>query len=289
MDETQVLIVDDDKDMAEFYSAVFSLLGFNCEKLHTAEDAFVFLDRNKPELILLDLRLGTATAGEEVLYRVRGDARFEGTSVIIVTAHPTLARPISELADLVLIKPVEIKQLKDLSSRVLGVEIRRRDHFYRDALTKLFNEDFFTTRLELAFERYRRRNDFFYAVLMVDIRVFALDPEIQPAGMLKNIYLQVADRLRKLFRPTDTLAFLKNGRFGSLHEELTKPEDVTVLIERVQTTLAEPVAVGEHQFRLEARIGSSINQRSFTHPKDILTAAGKGLPLRKTAPLRPIS
>lgn len=289
MKEAQILIVDDDKDMAEFYGTVFSLLGFTCRKLHTAEDAFEYLEKHKPELILLDLLLASATSGEQVLYRVRGDTRFEGTRVIIVTAHPSLARPISELADLVLYKPVDIKQLKDLSTRVLGVEVRRKENFYRDALTRLFNEDFFITRLELAFERSRRRSDFCYAVLVLDIRAVAADPAVQPPGAVKDVYRQVAERLRKCFRPTDTLAFLKNGRFGSLHEELSDPQDVAVLIERLKAVLSEPLVVVEDCYHLEMWIGSSVNNPAFTRPKDILLAAAKGLPLRKTAPLRPAS
>ncbi len=215
MDKQQVLIIEDDKDTVNLLNLVFSLLGFQCQSATTLEEALIALQNTSPDMILLDLRLGQASSGEQILFRVRGDSRFDGTRVIVITAYPVMAKPISDLADLVLVKPVEVEQLKQLTSRLLDVEIRPRQYFYRDPTTDLFNREFFQTRLEHAFERYRRRKDFCYAVLVLQVNVEGGDPREQKTVVMRPIYKEVAARLRRSFRPTDTIAYLQGGRFRS--------------------------------------------------------------------------
>jgi PleD family two-component response regulator len=277
MDKQQVMIIEDDKDTANLLSLVFNLLGFQCQTLHTLEDALTALQNTCPDMILLDLRLGQASGGEQVLYRVRGDSRFDATRVIVITAYPVMAKPVSELADLVLVKPVEVEQLKMLTSRLLEVEIRPRQYFYRDPMTDLFNRDFFQTRLEHAFERYRRRRDFRYAVLALHVKVAGTDAREQKTVVMRPVLKEVADRLRHSFRPTDTVAYLEAGCFVSLHEELRGVEDLAVLVDRMRAVLAPPVIVGPHEYMLEVRTGAALNDPIYSAAGDILAAAQESL------------
>jgi PleD family two-component response regulator len=277
MDKQQVLIIDDDKDTANLLDLVFSLLGFQCQSVYTLEDALVALQNTCPDMIMLDLKLGQASGGEQVLYRVRGDSRFDATRVIVITAYPVMAKPISDLADLVLVKPVEVEQLKQLTSRLLEVEIRPRQYFYRDPTTELFNREFFQTRLEHAFERYRRRKGFCYAVLMLEIKVRGADPREQKTVVLRPVYKEVAERLRRSFRPTDTIAYIESGRFAILHEELRGVEDVSILVDRVRAVLSPPIMVGPNRYEIELHIGAALNDVIYSTPGDILTAAAESL------------
>lgn len=279
MDKQQVLIIDDDIDTARFFHLVFDLLGFSCLTLNTAEDAIAALEITRPDMILLDLRLGTSTGGEEILYRVRADERFDHTRVIIVTAYPVLAKAVADLADLVLVKPVDVDQLKQLTSRLLGVEVRPRQYFYHDPMTGLFNKDFFLTRLDHAFERARRRSDFRYAVLALQGKVESADPIAKRTVVLKPVYQQFAERLRKSYRPTDTVAYLENGQFASLHEELRDSEDLGTLVARMKNILSEPFTVGPAQYFMAAQIGAALNESIFCRPDDILIHAQRAMTL----------
>ena len=108
MDKMHVLIIEDDKDTAGFFSTVLQLVGYECESVLSARDALARLAGSVPDLILLDLRLGLEVGGEQILYQLRSNPRFDGTRVIVITAYPNMAQPISDLADLVLLKPVEV-------------------------------------------------------------------------------------------------------------------------------------------------------------------------------------
>lgn len=273
MDALHVLIIDDDKDTANFFSTVLSLVGFECEIVNSAKHALSRLASSQPDMILLDMRLGLEIGGEDILYQIRSNPRLDQTRVIVITAYPSLAEPIANLADLILLKPVEVDQLRTLSSRLMLRGERMKRFHYRDPVTDLFNRDFFLTRLEHAFERVRRRPDFLFALL-----VFQID--IKPAGdheMVEAdsdlVFCQVAERLRKGYRPTDTIARLDGNQFVSLHEDLKHPDDVQVLIYRLRGGLATPFMVEDREYRVCMAIGAAIYSSAYTRTSDFLNAA----------------
>lgn len=277
MEPYQVLIIEDDKDAANFFELVFTLLGFRCMKAYTLKAAFASLESTIPDLILLDLYLGGTSSGEQILHKVRLDDRFERTRVVVVTAYPIMARAISDLADLVLIKPVDIEQLKMLANRLMGLEIRPRAYFYRDPNTDLFNQEFFQTRLEHAFERSKRRPDFYYGVVLIALEVESVAEQTLPAVTLKQIYRAVAERLRGSFRPTDTLAYMEGNLFASLHEELSQPADIEVIVRRLRELLSQPLEVQGRTFRLRLALGAATNAEKPQHANELLQRAHQAL------------
>lgn len=273
MDKYQVLIVEDDKDTANFFDLVFNLLGFRCLKVHSAESALSALENLLPDMILLDLHLDHPYSGEQILLKVRSDRRFDATRVVVITAYPVMARAVTDLADLVLIKPVDVEQLKLLTGRLLGMEIRPRQYFFRDPTTDLFNQEFFHTRLEHAFERSKRREDFHYGVVALAIHVETETAKTIPSPVLKQIYRWVAERLKGSFRPTDTLAHFEGNQFASLHEELKRPEDIEVIVQRMREALSQPCIVADQEYAVYPCIGAATNSASDQSAQDILLAA----------------
>jgi CheY-like chemotaxis protein len=145
--------VDDDRDIASLYSLALSLLGYECTFVLTARDALVHLASNLPDMILLDMCLGSDIGGEDILYQIRSNPRFEHTRIVVITAYPGIAELVSNLADLVLIKPVEVEQLQALVTRIGSSDESPKHSLFLDPITQLFNRDFFITRLDLAFNR----------------------------------------------------------------------------------------------------------------------------------------
>ena len=71
-----------------------------------------------PALILLDMHL-PHVQGEDILRKIRADARLDRTRVVIATADAGAAQgQTGSLADTVLIKPVRFAQLRHLASRL---------------------------------------------------------------------------------------------------------------------------------------------------------------------------
>ena len=92
----QVLIIEDDKDTAGFFKTVLELVGFECEIILSAKEALSTLAVSAPDLILLDIRLGVEISGEDILYQIRSNPRFDKTRVVIITGYPRLADGLAE-------------------------------------------------------------------------------------------------------------------------------------------------------------------------------------------------
>src|SRR5512140_549664 len=118
METLKVLIIEDDKSTADFFKTVLKLVGLESEIILSAKEALDHLAFSAPDLILLDIRLGIEISGEDILYQIRSNPRFDKTRVVVTTAYPWLAEPITNLADLVLVKPVGVDQLRSLMQRL---------------------------------------------------------------------------------------------------------------------------------------------------------------------------
>jgi PleD family two-component response regulator len=273
MDRMHVLIIEDDKDTAGFFSTVLQLVGYECDIVLSARDALARLAGSVPDLILLDLRLGMEVGGEQILYQLRSNPRFDSTRVIVITAYPNMAQPISDLADLVLLKPVDVDQLRTLAQRLGSFEVRPKHLAFRDPISELFTREFFDTRLELAFERARRRSDFYFAVL-----VFTLQVQGQPdPDAMVAILRQAGERLRRALRLTDTIARFSGWKFATLHEELKKPEDIEVVRARLAEKLSKPYQVGEEEYIASVRFGIAVHDRRYASSAAMLEMAEAGL------------
>ena len=86
-DKTALLLVDDDDTFRAVLSAELSRRGFAVTAVPSAGEAFAALERNDPEVLLLDLRLPDGD-GLDVLRAVR--ERGAGTEVIVLTGHGTI-------------------------------------------------------------------------------------------------------------------------------------------------------------------------------------------------------
>ena len=80
-----VLVVDDEPDVRLIARMVLQVDGFDVDEVATGEAALEALDRQRPDLLLLDVRL-PGIGGWEVLHRVRADPALSGLPVVLFTA-----------------------------------------------------------------------------------------------------------------------------------------------------------------------------------------------------------
>jgi len=273
----QVLIIEDDRDTAELFSSVLELVGYQCEVALTARTALARMAATVPDLILLDMHLGIEIGGEDILYQIRSNPRFDNTRVIVVTAHSSNADVVSELSDLVLLKPVDVTQLQTLVERISSSDTSVQPIPFRDPITRLFNEAFYDTRLELAFERSRRRSDFLYAALVLQIQLSGYDVEELDSVVSSSILKETAERLRTSLRPMDTIARFAGWKFATLHEELKDTQDAQVIITRILGRLLEPYRVGDDEYSLEVIFGVGVSNPRYKQAGDVLEAAERSL------------
>jgi PleD family two-component response regulator len=273
MNKQQVLIIEDDRDTAVFFQTVLTFLGFSSEILLSAREALARLAALTPDLVLLDIRLGGEISGEDILYQVRSNPRFDKTRVVIITAYPRLAEPITELADLILLKPVDIEQLKGLLQRLGEDGFRSKHQLFRDPATGLFNQEFFLTRLDLAFERVKRRPEYLFALIVYEYEVDpGMEAELEAEGSLA-VLREIGARFTAHIRPTDAAARLAGWQFVALYEDLNGPADLQTIIDRLSEVLTRPFAVGKKEVRLKLRLGSAAYDPVWETPAGMLHAA----------------
>jgi PleD family two-component response regulator len=273
VDKIHALIVDDDRDTANFFRTILGLVGFECEIVYSAKAALASLAASEPDIVLLDMRLGLDVSGTEILYQIRSNPRLDKTRVVVVTAYPSMAEPVDDLADLVLIKPIEIDQLKSLVTRLSTVE--QKPYLFRDPVTNLYNFSFFLTRLEHAFERQKRRPDFLFATMVIVVDAEAQDGEPLQEDDREQLVKVAAERLVGSFRPTDTIARMDHERIIALFEDLKQAADVDVILRRICQLVAITVEINGRPMRLTPSIGAALNEPRFKSPEEILGAASQ--------------
>lgn len=271
MEPTHALIIDDDKDTANLFKAILGLVGFECTALYSAKTAFAYLANCVPDLILLDLRLGLELDGKDILYQIRSNPRFDETRVIVITAYPGMLDQIENLADLVLLKPVEIEDLTTLSSRLS--QMHPKTYLFRDPVSNLYSLNFFMTRLEHISERAKRNPDLIYAVAAIEFQVDIA--ETDPLSDEDSIQLlkQLSAKLNKNFRPTDTFGHLEGLRVLALYEDLKKAEDISIIIERLHKDLTLAMEIKGRILHISPSIGAVLNHPSFLDPEIIVRTA----------------
>lgn len=274
MASMQALIIEDDRDISQFFSTVLGMEGFVCEAAHSAKLALYRLAVSQPDLVLLDMRLRSDIGGDDILIQIRSNPRLDKSQVIVVTAYPELADPVRHLADLVLLKPVDMDQLRGLAGRMVGLERRDAPHYFRDPDTDLYNRQFFITRLEQAVERSRRRSEFIFATLFFTFGSAEVGRPELTNDERRQALPEVARRLRQTYRPTDTLARWNSEGFATLHEELQHPDNVRVLMGRLEAEMETPCQVGGKPLQLAPRFQTVIHSRQVADTAAILRAAG---------------
>lgn len=111
------LIIEDDIDLATIFAQALRQVGFETEIIVDGTQAQVRLEQTRPDVVVLDLYL-PHVSGPDLLYQIRSTEHLADTKVIIATADPRLGETLQDQADLLLIKPISFKQLRDLAKRL---------------------------------------------------------------------------------------------------------------------------------------------------------------------------
>jgi CheY-like chemotaxis protein len=122
MSKLKALIIEDEADLAEIYTKALQREGFETETINDGKKAVERLKVISPNVIVLDLHL-PQMSGATILQFIRADVRLKKTPVIVTTADERQAEEMEDKADLVLLKPVSLNQLRELASRMANSNI----------------------------------------------------------------------------------------------------------------------------------------------------------------------
>ncbi len=153
-----------------------------------------------------------------------------------------------------------------------------------DELTGLGNRQFLQSRLERAIELQKRRQDYHFAVLFLDVDRFKLINDSLGHQVGDHVLQEVASRLRSLLRVYDTVLVNSSPEQGAavrwggdefviVLDNLERPEDAVRVAERILTDLAQPYHVDGHVVQASASIGIVFSSRQYRQATDILRDA----------------
>ncbi|MBN1454532.1 MAG: response regulator [Anaerolineales bacterium] len=109
-------IVEDYEDTANVFSWALEMAGYEVEVAKDGAVAQKRLAEIVPDLIILDLHI-PHVSGDKLLKLIRSDKRLSKTRVFLATADANMASQLMDQAELVLLKPISLMQLRELAER----------------------------------------------------------------------------------------------------------------------------------------------------------------------------
>jgi DNA-binding response OmpR family regulator len=234
MSETKstILVVEDDVDVAEMLTAYFRAQGYEVSAVNWGEDAVQACRSNRPDLVILDIRLPDID-GFEVARRLRTNQRTLDIPIIFLTEKRERSDRLQGLevgADDYITKPFDIQELR---LRVRNSLRRTTQSALTNAVTGLAEGPLVDERLRECLES----ND--WALLLVSVENlvgfreaygFVASDDVQRA-----VSLMIHNAMRGLGSSNDFV-----GQIGPTDFILvTTPNNLVALEERIRSRLEQ--------------------------------------------------
>ena len=116
-----ILIVEDEKDLAEIVSEILKMAGFKTMQAYNGQQALDIVEKNKPDAMILDLKMPVMD-GYGVIERLRSRPDFKELPILIMTTlllEPSRWLYLKSLgSEKILIKPFKTEEVVAYLKRV---------------------------------------------------------------------------------------------------------------------------------------------------------------------------
>nr|WP_246347339.1 diguanylate cyclase [Desulfurispira natronophila] len=206
----RVLIVDDDRDLAQHFQLVLQGAGMEVQVLEEPSRILDAVKEQRPEIILMDLYM-PGYSGVELARLLRLQDDWLHTPIVYVSGETDLKKQMSALGhagDDFITKPLSDEQL------IAAVKVRvsrarmLSELMSRDSLTGLFNHSRIKEQLVLEVSR-AQRNDAPLSAVMLDMDKFKHVNDTYGHGVGDRVIKTLAHLLQQRVRQSDTV-----GRYG---------------------------------------------------------------------------
>jgi len=160
----------------------------------------------------------------------------------------------------------------DITDRKYAEEKLLHDAFY-DTMTGLPNRGLFLDHLTLAVERAKRKKDYQYAVLFMDLDRFKDVNDVHGHLTGDKLLVAVAHKLSKRLRATDTFARFGGDEFVILLEDIQTIDDAKQVVEWIMQELSQSFTIDGHEINISASIGMVMGEKSYQTSEDVLRDA----------------
>jgi diguanylate cyclase (GGDEF)-like protein/PAS domain S-box-containing protein len=170
-------------------------------------------------------------------------------------------------------RPVgRVWSFRDVTQRKTA-ELRLVHDAFHDSLTSLPNRSLFADLLARSIGRARRRTDYFFALLFLDIDRFKVVNDSLGHMIGDQLLVAIARRLERCVRPGDTVARLGGDEFTVLLDDIVDASDATRVADRIQRELQLPFNISGQEVFTSASIGIALSKSGYERPDDLMRDA----------------
>jgi diguanylate cyclase (GGDEF)-like protein len=293
----KILIADDDAISRRLVQKTLDREGYEVLVVENGSSAAECLSSDEgPRLALLDWVM-PGLDGLSVCRQIRSVSNHPYVYMILLTSKESkedIVRGFEAGADDYLTKPCDPKELKArlrAGQRILQLQDKLIQEARQDPLTRLPNRTFFLDQLARCVTRAKRRPDYKFAILFVDIDGFKIVNDSLGHFAGDHLIVQIAERLVSSVRRDDlvscsadvtgrvkqsgedTLARMGGDEFTILLDDIRDASDGIRVAERIQQKLASPFLISGQEVSITASIGIAISATGYSTAEDILRDA----------------
>ncbi|MDQ7831752.1 MAG: EAL domain-containing protein [Desulfovibrionaceae bacterium] len=162
--------------------------------------------------------------------------------------------------------------MEDVTDLRRGEQLLRHRTFH-DPLTDLPNRALCLDRLHRAIERAKRRLNYVYALIFLDLDRFKLINDSMGHVAGDKVLCRVAAILKKHVRRLDTVARVGGDEFAVLLEEIASPGDALRVARKIRDSLKEAMTVEGQKIYLSAGMGIVLGPADYERPEELLQNA----------------
>ena len=275
-----IALVDCDGRRLYNSPAYQKVLGYSPEELKATSSIEQIHPDDRARVLKAAERASLSGRGERMEYRVR---HKDGTWRTLESTASPIRNAKGQTEKLVIVN-------RDITERKRAEEMLVHNAFH-DGLTNLPNRALFLDRLQHALTLSKKRSNYKFAVLLIDVDEFKIINDSLGHTAGDELLIQIGQRLKDsvrqvdtvsrprasevLGRPTndDTLARLGGDEFTILLDDIRDPIEAVRVAERVQAELATPFVVNHQEIVISASIGIASSTSPHTQAEDLLRDA----------------
>ncbi len=250
------VIIEEDMTISLANSVFVSMSGFGKGEIEFKKAFFDFLDEKSRRTLLSPE--GFLNNEENLECKFINKEREEKDILLTLTTIPGTENHVASLTD--------ISELKEAERQI-------SHQAFHDTLTNLPNRALFMEHLNMAIKRGKRRTDYHFAVLYLDIDRFKLVNDSLGHSVGDNLLKAFSNRIQESLRELDTLARLGGDEFVILLEDIEDEDYASIVAERLQQALKRPFIVNGKEVFAPASFGVVLNTKDYDLPEDIIRDA----------------
>ncbi len=174
-------------------------------------------------------------------------------------------------------------ELAELREELELANLKLEHDTLHDMLTGLPNRKLFAEHVWNAISRLERHSEQRYAVLFLDFDDFKRINDAFGHGVGDELLVAIAERLKRVVRPSDIVARLAGDEFTVLLGDVQGERDAAQAAERVAQAFAEPLELSDEVLRVTVSIGIVMSEPHYRRPEEILRDADAAMYRAKAA------